>query len=264
MSKAFTLIELLVVISIIALLIAILLPALGAARKAARNAQCLANTRSLVQAKTARLVDNDMAAIQYKPGVTWLGELHNYGLGLDEKLCPEATNFDPTAVIGGGRYYGKASAAWRESNTFASLALYPSVPVDEMVQGSYGINGWAYEWKSPGTLPGFTIQQLDDWSYIRPDVMMADPTNVPWFGDCTWRNSWPDVGNSGATNGQNPWAVSTPTSLLQWQMDRHAGPNINMGFADGHAEPVNVDDLDQLLWHRNWPTDGSVVIDTNW
>ncbi|MEM6506981.1 MAG: prepilin-type N-terminal cleavage/methylation domain-containing protein, partial [Planctomycetota bacterium] len=118
MHRAFTLIELLVVISIIALLIAILLPALGAARSSARNAQCLANNRSIVQARTTRLVDNDYIPMYwYNNGAEdrWMGMLYDYGLGKDEKLCPEAQTLDPSSQFGPSRYYGTARSAWREN-----------------------------------------------------------------------------------------------------------------------------------------------------
>jgi prepilin-type N-terminal cleavage/methylation domain-containing protein/prepilin-type processing-associated H-X9-DG protein len=266
--RAFTLIELLVVISIIALLIAILLPALGAARSAARNSQCLANTRSMVQARTARLVDNDYYPTHWILGGTedwWNGSLYRYGLGVDEKLCPEA----PTISVTGStpsRVFGSATSAWWDRNV---PAQYNNLPIEEVGQASYGINGWSMNWTESNTTSGIpattgTLAQLKAWSYSNPDSM-KDATQVPWFGDCTWRNSWPSAtADTGSTNPNNPWSYPPPTTIAQWQMDRHPSANINMGFADGHAEPVHVDDLDQLLWHSNWPTDGSVVIDTNW
>jgi prepilin-type N-terminal cleavage/methylation domain-containing protein/prepilin-type processing-associated H-X9-DG protein len=264
MRKAFTLIELLVVISIIALLIAILLPALGAARKSARNAQCLASTRSMVQARTTRLTDNKFEPIYYAPYVSnWLAELIQYGMGLDEKLCPEAPTIDTAASIGGDRYYGTATSAWQESA--GQLPPYNG-PIDEVRIASYGINGWTYNWRDPrsvrGAVPG-PLSDLQDWSYSKPDST-PDATKVPWFGDAAWRNSWPRTGDTGATSGQIPWPASPTTSIAQWQLDRHPNESINMGFADGHAEPVRADDLDQLLWHQNWPTDGSVDLGPDW
>ncbi|MEM6257045.1 MAG: prepilin-type N-terminal cleavage/methylation domain-containing protein [Planctomycetota bacterium] len=265
--NAFTLIELLVVISIIALLIAILLPALGSARKAARSAQCLANTRSLVQTRTNRLVDNDFIPISniVNSGQMWVVDLYQYGLGLDEKVCPEAQDFDTTAVISTERNYGTATAAWRETQVFIP-ARYQGNLADELRISSYGINAWTYDSQlqnvNSGAVP-YSPEQLRDWSYSRHD-QIRDATKVPWFGDSTWVDSWPGVNDSGSTDGQNPWAASTATGLLQWQMDRHPSATVNMGFADGHAEAINVDNLDQLLWHQNWPTDGTVEIDTSW
>lgn len=39
-----------------------------------------------------------------------------------------------------------------------------------------------------------------------------------------------------------------------WQMDRHPSAINNIGFADGHTEPVDLIDMDQRLWHKDWPT----------
>jgi prepilin-type N-terminal cleavage/methylation domain-containing protein/prepilin-type processing-associated H-X9-DG protein len=62
--SAFTLVELLVVIGIIALLISVLLPALTKARRAANTIACLANLRSIGQALTIYVTENN----GYLPG----------------------------------------------------------------------------------------------------------------------------------------------------------------------------------------------------
>jgi prepilin-type N-terminal cleavage/methylation domain-containing protein/prepilin-type processing-associated H-X9-DG protein len=62
--SAFTLVELLVVIGIIALLISVLLPALSKARRAANTIACLANLRSIGQALTIYVTENQ----GYLPG----------------------------------------------------------------------------------------------------------------------------------------------------------------------------------------------------
>jgi prepilin-type N-terminal cleavage/methylation domain-containing protein/prepilin-type processing-associated H-X9-DG protein len=62
--SAFTLVELLVVIGIIALLISVLLPALSKAKRAANTVACLANLRSIGQALTIYVSENQ----GYLPG----------------------------------------------------------------------------------------------------------------------------------------------------------------------------------------------------
>ncbi|MEM6504589.1 MAG: prepilin-type N-terminal cleavage/methylation domain-containing protein [Planctomycetota bacterium] len=271
MRKGFTLIELLVVISIIALLIAILLPALSSARESARNAQCLANTRSLTQTNSAYLVDNDSRHLQWRPSGSrsyWTTDLVDYGLGLDEKLCPEAPNLNPAYNWTNDRHYGGGTAAWKEDAT----QLPAGDDFDEYATGSYGYNGWAYnhEDTSSGEINGRSsatgnsttvfLQKLFNYA----DEIRA-PTLTPMFGDCAWRSSAPETTNTSASDGDRPWIPGAiRTTIAQWQMDRHPSRSINMSFADGHAEAVNVDDLDQLLWHKQWPTDGSVDLDVTW
>jgi len=131
MRRAFTLIELLVVISIIALLIAILLPALSSARTAARNSQCLASTRSMVQSRTARLAETNFKPIQYDTSQSyWITELVEYGLGLEAKLCPEATTLDASTNFSADRHYGTATSAWQEDA--AQLPIHNG-PIEEIV-----------------------------------------------------------------------------------------------------------------------------------
>lgn len=259
MRRAFTLIELLVVISIIALLIAILLPALSSARTAARNTQCLAATRSMGQARFARLSDLNYVPVAYisagANSTFWVSELLEYGLGLDAKLCPEAPTVDPATSFSGDRHYGSATSPWQEQAS--SLPTVTSVPIEEIAIASYAINGWSYS--SSTTFKSGS----NDRFYTNADDA-KDPANTPWFGDAAWRNSWPETTDAPATDGQTPWQASPASSIAQWQVDRHPNGTVNMVLADGHSESISADDLDQLLWHNQWPTDGSVVLDPSW
>ena len=273
MRRAFTLIELLVVISIIALLIAILLPALASARSAARASQCLANTRSLAQTATNRLVDNNYNNLQYRPSDNegsrsyWVVDLFDYGLGLDEKLCPEATSVNENNEIGSSsRFYGGGMSAWEES--LGQIPPSSASMIDEIATASYGIN--AYTYNIEDSIPnasvsawGITPEEMFRVGYQRGDDM-RDPTSVPFFGDSVWRESAPKITDTPASDALTPWNASVNTSIAQWQMQRHNGNTINMSFADGHAESLNVNDLDQLTWRQDWPQDGSVNLDVSW
>ena len=48
--------------------------------------------------------------------------------------------------------------------------------------------------------------------------------------------------------------VSVPHDLLGWHIPVRAA--INVGFADGHAQPVRVKDLWSLYWHDQWTASG--------
>ena len=269
--RAFTLIELLVVISIIALLIAILLPALGAARGAARASQCLANARSMVQTSANRLADNQYRNIQYRPMGNdrsyWISDLFEYGLGLDEKLCPESPSINDDNEIGSSsRFYGGGTSAWQEST--AQIPVADIALIDEIATASYGIN--AYTYNVEDTINAFP---QNAWGVSRDDLLrigyqrgddMPDATSVPVFGDSVWRESAPKITDTPASDAQTPWNANVNTSIAQRQMQRHGGDVANMSFADGHAEAVNVNDLDQLTWRQDWPQDGSIDLDVTW
>jgi prepilin-type N-terminal cleavage/methylation domain-containing protein/prepilin-type processing-associated H-X9-DG protein len=83
-SRGFTLVELLVVIGIIALLISVLLPALAAARRAARTIQCAGNIRTILQAMTMYVTENN----GWIPGGPNTSSRFLYGPGFSNTVCP--------------------------------------------------------------------------------------------------------------------------------------------------------------------------------
>ncbi|MFN3166201.1 MAG: type II secretion system protein [Phycisphaeraceae bacterium] len=272
-THGFTLIELLVVISIIALLIAILLPALGAARKSARNSQCLANTRSLVQANAARLADEKYKSMEYQADNAtqiWSTYLFEYGMSVEAKNCPEANGFDESLVLRGTALAGSSITSWREEDRYVPAKFRSQGLTEQFNNASYGMNGWTFSFEEynkthKGNATGGTLAERKKYPYETADHIV-NPTNTPFWGDSSWRSGFPRTTDQGSQSPTTPFrGSSTGGGLLQWQMDRHSGQMINVGFADGHSSASYVDDLDQLEWHRHWEHElGTKQIDVRW
>ena len=265
--KAFTLIELLVVISIIALLIAILLPALSAARSSARNVQCLSNSRQIGMAYQAFSADRNGAHLLYKSTVPapvlWFVDLVEYGMSPEAKTCPEADFVDTNYPINPPQYYGSALSQWQEGPWWLTTDQQNNPEFEP--RGSYSINSWVYDLSGPGVnpdAPPLTLDQMQELNFHNQGDLTRT-TEIPFFGDSAWRAGFNQETDQVAIEPYNNWGLRTFSGISQWQMRRHPNDVNNISFADGHAESVQVNDLDTLLWHKDWDTENT-NLDVAW
>ena len=74
-----------------------------------------------------------------------------------------------------------------------------------------------------------------------PDLSIGEAYNISGMQRCTiWRH-----GGKTATSYVKGWPLLYPPSLPK-------GAAINIGFADGHAQMIKLNDLWSLYWHYNW------------
>jgi len=247
--RAFTLIELLVVISIIALLVSILMPALAKARKQAKALVCRVNQRNLCMGLSLYWLDSDGKMFDYSSdGFLWINVIGDFVDDVDEvRYCPEASPRDLDILVG-VRQVGTAKEPWRWND-----AGYGQGPLE---LGSYGFNGWLYEWTTP---PSYVSEGL--WKKVGN---FRSPSNIPVFGDCNWVDSWPkntdtispdlDLALGGGLSGWGNLMIE------RYLINRH-GKEINMAFADGHVEAVALEKLWALKWNsKSVPNSNPPVI----
>lgn len=238
-NTAFTLIELLVVIAIIALLLAILVPGLKKVKEYARNITCRTNTRSLALATNLYADENDQKFFAYLADL-YIRELSPY-IGTADKVrfCPSTKIHKENPNSG---YWGSSSEAWR----WVAGTTEPE-------NGSYGLSGWCYDYPSPVGWIGQVETTEYAWERYGNITM---PALVPVFFDCAWVDSWPkhtdtipaDL-NLDDPSGGNDNPVNNHIRRLM--LRRHHGI-INIAFADGHTEAVELKDLWNLKWSRRF------------
>ena len=257
--KAFTLIELLVVISIIAVLLSVLMPALKKAKQQTRMVICRSNLHQWGLIWTMFFQENDDHTIGpplaeedteamvpiYGPDYVgcpgaegWPLTLYDYYQGQGFRFCPQATRY-----IDG--------EPWGDKNTGWSWTWSSSNAMD--MNGSYGINDWAYS-PPPGVTTTWGIDLVGKcWPKSDP----PNARNVSLFLDCMHIGSVPlDAWAEPPTLDEQYYHPAASGMIGRYVMDRHDNGNTNCLFFDMSARKVGLKELWTLKWHGQWDTKG--------
>ena len=251
--RGFTLTELLVVIGLIAVLISLLLPVVGRVRASANAAACLANLRQMNNAWAMYLAEvrgrfpDYVNATPMKPDVAyhgyWLGLLEKYRVQGDALLCPTASEPIPYNQVG-SKGAGNVNYAW--NGKFMNTSSVAHLNSTTYRVGSYGYNRRL-------SARGFAGYGLDGRA-IRIN-QLKNLTEVPVFFDSTTIDVEPANGDLGIpVQSPNDLHGEMPIGALDhWAflIARH-GRAINIGFADGSARRVPLEEIYMLQWTSAW------------
>ncbi|MGB7768151.1 MAG: prepilin-type N-terminal cleavage/methylation domain-containing protein [Verrucomicrobiia bacterium] len=273
-TSGFTLTELLVVIATVAILAATLLPALAATKLRELSAQCLGNLRQLTMAATVYQTENK--SIPWGGNQLWPASLNTAQNTGADLLCPLASTPNPEPGRGTGNFQGTANQAW----TWNVLSD-PNNPASPTVvtNGSYGLNGWLYQWDGAlqlWALAGSWLPVGCGTNFFGSTAAVTHPSFTPMFVDALWPDMWPyaqgpdtlptwwlydenyQAGNNTFSykgmarcclerHGERP----PLTGFVAIKHTVHPLPGgVNVSFVDGHASYTGLDNLWLLYWNR--------------
>jgi len=282
--SAFTLVELLVVIGIIAVLIGILLPALSKARKSAKTAACMSNVRQLILGELQYINQYKGKFSPYYNGggnglggnlfqIEWIAQAAPMKTGQFDKarLCPEAQDenmpwhTDDNSKNQPGtafNHWGPGGQALTDPSDYTATGA-PKSGVGKKLTGSYCYNGFCLSEDTSGNDKQLRKEAGGDpepghsrlWSGTR-----KQSAEIPFICDGTWPTAWPKenpsedgakVPNSLYSDVGTPFTLGIGNDWVRMCVARH-NMAINVGFLDGHVQTVELPDLWNLAWHRNW------------
>ncbi len=235
------------VIAIIAILAALLLPALAAARQKAQNIKCVSNLKQMTISYFSYQQDYGSGIAYNDVTSLWMVTLATYQANVSAiRLCPVAYDRGKLLV---GNYQGTANAPWR----------WGTQPNTNLNTGSYTINGWLYS-QSAYDPPGDPAYGP---LYYNKDTAILQPSTTPVFFDGVWPDAWPQrtdmptpslFTGSGGADGMGVACIARHN--LQLNATATQGQplpsGINMGYADGHAGHLPLQQLKTLAWHQGY------------
>jgi len=245
------------------------LPALSKAKQKAKDIQCLSNEKQICLSMLMYIGDNGGKLIGYQNIYVWVNQLDTgYSAIKGVRTCPAAPEQNPW---GTGTPPRSPSTRGGDNAAFGT-ADYPWSWVNWgkwNAQGSYGFNMWCYS-----DLKNFKViphADVDQYAFVK-ETAVVGASKTPLFADAVWVDFVVRPEQTFGTDlysGQDDKGSSPPYGLGIITIARHGGLGAsaaprnftgpilpgrnNMGFLDGHAEAVKLNDLKDFYWHKEWP-----------